>query len=195
MVWLLLLIIASVTFWTLRKYLFRSPSKYLLAFLGSGGHTGEMLSMLSSYQSQTKGLVWTYAYSSDDSLSPKRVPNDSIVYCVPRARRVGQSFLTTIPAAIKALICCFWLVFTLNPRLVLGNGPGTCLLIIVAAKILRITGFVRTRIIYVESMARVNKLSLTGRLIYKLKLADRFVVQWPELKSQYPGTEYMGLLV
>lgn len=173
----------------------RRPAKVCLAFLGSGGHTGEMLSMLASYHSGEEGLCWVYAYSSGDLLSPKKVPSDSAVYCIPRARRVGQSWLTTVPSSMRALASSFWLVLTMNPRIIIGNGPGTCLLVIGAAKALRVVGIVQTRIIYVESMARVNKLSLSGSLAYRLKLTDRFIVQWPELKLRYPLTEYRGLLV
>ena len=35
-----------------------------------------------------------------------------------------------------------------------------------------------TRIIYVESFARVNSLSLSGKLLKRF--VDTFVVQWPE---------------
>jgi beta-1,4-N-acetylglucosaminyltransferase len=49
------------------------------------------------------------------------------------------------------------------------------------------------RIIYVESLARVTALSLSGRMV--LYLADRVLVQWPGLKRKYPRTEYLGILV
>lgn len=44
--------------------------------------------------------------------------------------------------------------------------------------------------VYVESFARVKSLSLTGLIAYYL--VDHFVVQWSELKEQYPSAEYLG---
>ena len=46
------------------------------------------------------------------------------------------------------------------------------------------------RIVFVESLCRVRSLSLTGRLLQHL--ADRALVQWPELAVQHPATQYIG---
>jgi len=54
-------------------------------------------------------------------------------------------------------------------------------------------GFKFVKIIFIESFARVEHLSLTGKILYYL--ADRFLVQWPELKQQYPRSEHLGLLI
>lgn len=50
-------------------------------------------------------------------------------------------------------------------------------------------------IFYVESIARVRKLSLSGLLLYKLRLTDQFVVQWPQLQKKYPRAHYGGRLM
>lgn len=44
-----------------------------------------------------------------------------------------------------------------------------------------------------ESFARVTALSLSGRIL--IWIADRFLVQWPELAKRYPKVEYVGILV
>jgi len=54
-------------------------------------------------------------------------------------------------------------------------------------------GLCRTRIIYVESFARVRSLSLSGKLLYAF--TDRFVVQWPRLAEKYRRAEYHGILI
>ncbi len=51
----------------------------------------------------------------------------------------------------------------------------------------------KTKIVYVESFARVNRLSLSGRIAYLI--ADRFVVQWPQLKTRYPKADYLAPIV
>ena len=47
-----------------------------------------------------------------------------------------------------------------------------------------------TKIIYIESFARVNSGSLTGRLVYPF--ADLFLVQWKALQQIYPKAIYVG---
>lgn len=50
-------------------------------------------------------------------------------------------------------------------------------------------------LIYVESVARVQKLSLTGIILHKLGIVDKFYVQWPGLVEKYKGTEFIGRLM
>ena len=47
-----------------------------------------------------------------------------------------------------------------------------------------------TKVIYIETFARVNDRSLTGRLVYPL--ADLFLVQWESLLELYPKAKYVG---
>ncbi len=46
------------------------------------------------------------------------------------------------------------------------------------------------KIIYIESLARVNTLSGTGKVVYKF--ADKFYVQWESLALKYTKAEYIG---
>jgi beta-1,4-N-acetylglucosaminyltransferase len=50
------------------------------------------------------------------------------------------------------------------------------------------------RIVYVESIARVTSLSLSGRILYAARAADAFFVQWPKLQLRYPRSRYAGRL-
>lgn len=46
------------------------------------------------------------------------------------------------------------------------------------------------KIIYIESFARINNQSLTGKLVYPF--ADLFLVQWESLLKFYPKAKYVG---
>lgn len=46
------------------------------------------------------------------------------------------------------------------------------------------------KVVFIESFARVNTKSITGRLTYKK--ADLFLVQWPEMLDLYPGAKFGG---
>ena len=48
----------------------------------------------------------------------------------------------------------------------------------------------RGKLIYIESFAKVTSPTVTGKLMYKI--ADRFYVQWPQMKKIYPKAIYLG---
>lgn len=112
----------------------------------------------------------------------QEIPEDTVVWRIPRSREVGQSYVSAIAPTLRAVAASFAVVRRLKPDVLLCNGPGTCLPIALAAAVLRCAGIVRTRIIFVESVCRVTSLSLTGRLLYPI--ADEVQVQWPELQQR-----------
>lgn len=75
---------------------------------------------------------------------------------------------------------------------VLCNGPGTCVPLCAAGLLLGILGLKRVLIVYVESICRVETLSLSGKILYYL--SDYFFVQWAPLKDKYPKSIYLGRL-
>lgn len=85
------------------------------------------------------------------------------------------------------------------PNVILTNGPATGAVVVGAAVLLRFVGWKDAagrnvlRTIYVESFARVKRLSLSGRLL--LPVVDRFLVQWRELAKPGSRAEYVGICV
>lgn len=59
-----------------------------------------------------------------------------------------------------------------RPDAILSTGAGLAVPFFVVGKLLR------RRLVYVESVTRIETISLSGRLVYPL--ADRFFVQWPQ---------------
>lgn len=66
---------------------------------------------------------------------------------------------------------------------------------VTCACVMQMLGLNSCRIVYVESICRVESLSLSGKLLYWLYIANDILVQWPELQEKYPRTKYIGLLV
>ena len=62
--------------------------------------------------------------------------------------------------------------------MILYNGPGTCLPLCVIAFLFKVVGIRWSSTFYVESIARVRRLCLSGLLLYKLRMADQFFGQW-----------------
>ncbi|KAI1962333.1 UDP-N-acetylglucosamine transferase subunit [Ophidiomyces ophidiicola] len=156
------------------------------------------------------------------------------IITIPRARKVHQSLLT----APFSTLHCFWMCLLAlrgkhpnqirstvapsqalgYPDLILTNGPGMAVCVIVAARILRrvsrgfITDSPRSgkrgrsrhdkqrrylRTIFIESWARVKTLSLSGKLV--LPIVDRFLVQWSTLEGYQSWNgkkaEYVGQIL
>lgn len=52
----------------------------------------------------------------------------------------------------------------------------------------------RKQTVFIESLARANRLSRTGALMYHLRVARTFIVQWPALQQLYPRS-HLGTLL
>ena len=50
--------------------------------------------------------------------------------------------------------------------------------------------FGKKKLIYIESFAKVTSATQSGKLLYRY--ADRFFVQWPQMKEIFPNAEYLG---
>ena len=71
-----------------------------------------------------------------------------------------------------------------RPIAVISTGAGLAVPFLLVARLRGIVG------VYIESLARVSELSLSGRISYRL--AREFLVQWPELATRYPRARYEG---
>ncbi|XP_042227437.1 UDP-N-acetylglucosamine transferase subunit ALG14 homolog [Homarus americanus] len=176
-----------------------------LVVLGSGGHTGEMLKMVATLDPFCYSPR-VYVVAATDAISLKRLSqmeerlqvnsggeDQFIVEVVPRTREVGQSWTSTTVTAVWAFIFSVLIVARHRPSLILTNGPGTCVPVCISAVLFRILGICQARVVFIESLCRVQSLSLSGRMLYRI--TDDFIVQWPQLKDKYPRSKYMGRLV
>ncbi|EMP30807.1 UDP-N-acetylglucosamine transferase subunit ALG14 like protein [Chelonia mydas] len=82
---------------------------------------------------------------------------------------------------------------TFSNSQILCNGPGTCVPVCISALLLEILALKKVIIVYVESICRVETLSLSGKILYYF--SDYFIVQWPALKTKYPKSIYLGRIV
>lgn len=168
----------------------------------TGGHTAEILTLLERFNLE-KYTPRQYVVAATDSLSAKKATafeqssgqqHAFSIVTIPRSREVGQSFVSSVATTLYALLYAVHAVFVFRPDLLMLNGPGTGLPVVLGAVLARLIGIASTKVVYVESVARVTRLSLTGKLIYWLFLSDKFFVQWEDLKTAYPRTIYAGRL-
>lgn len=173
-----------------------------LIVMGSGGHTSEMLRIVGGLNLK-RYTPRVYVSASGDKMSKEKVKvfeksNGTLgtvavtIRTIPRARQVLQSYVTSVFTTLAAILSSCFLVFSSRPDLVLCNGPGTCIPVCFWAYLLKFFVLRDTKIVYVESLCRVQRLSLSGLLLYYLCIADYVYVQWPRLKELYPRAHFIG---
>lgn len=135
------------------------------------------------------------------------------VKLVPRARKIHQPLYTTPFSALWCLLGCFRALYEIArdsrvtdgqyPDAIITNGPATAVIFILAATILKFLAVAplwSMKVIYVESWARVKTLSLSGKILLKAGICERFIVQWETLARAINGkgrkkVEWEGFLV
>ena len=76
----------------------------------------------------------------------------------------------------------FYYILKFRPRVFLSTGASAAVPFSLVSKL------IGTKVIFVESLSRVNMPSLTGRIMYGI--ADEFYVQWPNLRKIFPKALY-----
>jgi beta-1,4-N-acetylglucosaminyltransferase len=179
------LLLTLLVWYARRTAASRAAIKTLVVF-GSGGHTAEMCVMLKALNDMYAPLAYVAATtdttSAASAVAQHAISPATVLQRIPRSREVGQSYLSAVISTARSVLASFALVARLRPQLVLCNGPGTCLPICAAAWILTIIGVCRTRVCFVESVCRVETMSVTGRILYYSRIADSILVQWPRLQ-------------
>ncbi|KAL5207870.1 hypothetical protein ABZP36_032305 [Zizania latifolia] len=163
----------------------------------TGGHTAEMMNVVTALRKDRFTPRYYIAALSDNmSLQKAQVYEQSLVRVeadkeetlenaqfmqIYHSREVGQSYITSIATTLLATLHAMWLIITIRPQVV-------CFLF-------KVLGLGWSSIFYIESIARVKKLSLSGLLLYKLRIADPSIVQWLQLQQKYPRANYAGRLM
>jgi beta-1,4-N-acetylglucosaminyltransferase len=162
----------------------------LLIILGAGGHTRQMLRLVELLGDEYE---YHYVVADYDTVSAHKITRPGPVYRVlqPREKRQGMTegagtVLRKLPMALRQA----WQVLDrAQPDAIIGAGPSLQIPFALLARLRRIPH------IFIESASRPETLTFTGRLIYHLRLADRFYVQWEHHLARYPRARYAGRLL
>lgn len=179
-----------------------APCKTIIC-IGSGGHTTEMLTLVSSLDFKKYAPRYYFLAKSDttslakiEELEEKKAGDEKTDYYIkniPRSRVVHQSYFTSIFTTIFSIIYSIPLVFKIRADLILCNGPGTCIPICALGFLLKSFLITDTRIVFIESFCRTKTFSLSGKIL--TYFADNFLVQWPNLKNKLKRADYIGQLM
>lgn len=146
-----------------------------IAFLASsGGHLEEISCLYPIAREYDSFLV------TEEGGQEKTLWGDRCIK-VPQINRKQKDFLI---AFIKLFIKARKILKSEKPDVVISTGALMTYPFCVVAKRLG------AKVIYIESFARVDSASLTGKLM-KNK-ADLFLVQWEDTLKYFPKAEYIG---
>lgn len=144
-------------------------SKKIGFICSSGGHLTEALSTIEAFEGRDVFLI------VHDFPSLKQIQLDKVRRIYRLSIVLGYSswiaVLLTAFANLFQLIRIFWIE---RPSILFSTGAEIAIPAFYIGKI-----FFRTKLIFLESLARVNALSYTGKLLYPI--VDLFLVQWPQL--------------
>lgn len=162
-----------------------SQRKVRICFAGSGGgHLRQLLQLIPEFPDQDYSIL-----TERTSLSLSIVgdhPTRFVEYFHFGQRDV-DGWPTFIASGLKNMLGTFWQFTRVKPDVVISTGSGSVLGTIV------LNWLFRRKIVYIESIARVDQPSLFGRMV--ARFTDLFLVQWRPLESQYEAAKYCDPLI
>ena len=152
--------------------------KNVMFISSTGGHLNEMM--------QLKELFKKYDYyivteKTKSNLNLKNKYKNRVSFLIFGTK----DHMLTYP--FKLLANCFkslYIYLKVHPDYIITTGAHTAGPMCCIGKILG------SKIIYIESFANITTKTITGKLLYPI--ADKFIVQWDEMKKLYPDAVVGG---
>lgn len=101
-------------------------------------------------------------------------------------RQVNRKEIILIPNMIFILLKSIYIFIKEKPDVIISTG------VLAAIPMLFLGHFMKKKVIYIESFAKIKDPTMTGKLIYKNHIADQFYVQWESMLEYYPDAIYLG---
>ncbi len=152
--------------------------KKVIFISSTGGHLSELMQLKSIFKKYDYHII---TEKNDTTLKLKEDYGNRINYLVYGARNYMFSYMFKFPYNIlKSLV----LYLKIRPDVIVTTGAHTAVPICYIAKLFK------KKIIFIETFARVNSQSMSGRMINKI--ADVFLVQHEEMVDVYEHAIYKG---
>ncbi len=154
--------------------------KKVLFISSTGGHLKELLQLKKLFGKYDSYLI---TEKTDSTKKLKDEYKEKMGYMVFGTK----DHMLTYP--FKLLANCFISVYyfiKIRPKYIVTTGTHT------AGPICYLGKIFGSKIIYIETMANINRKTQTGKLIYPI--ADLFIVQWKSMLKIYPKAVYGGFI-
>lgn len=145
----------------------------ILFTCSSGGHLEELL-QLQEIIMENESYLFT-------EKNQKKLKEFKKVYTVKQINRKEKRFGLNF---LKLFFLSYKIIKEIQPSIIISTGALVTVPICIIGKMNHI------KIIYIESFARIDKPSLTGKIMYKF--ADIFIVQWKDLLKYFPKAKFWG---
>ncbi|TSO25674.1 PssD/Cps14F family polysaccharide biosynthesis glycosyltransferase [Lactobacillus sp. LL6] len=139
----------------------------------SGGHLEELL-QLNSIIIDNESYILT-------EKNKKNLSKFKKVFLLNQINRKEKSFFMHF---LKLFFISSKIYRRIKPDTIISTGALVTVPICIIGKLHH------KKIIYIESFARINTPSLTGKIMYKF--ADEFIVQWEDMLKYFPKAHYWG---
>lgn len=158
----------------------------IMVIIGSGGHTWEIINIISKLQWENYLPIYIIGYSDYFSLNDiiyfeKKFERKFFYERIIRPRE-HHHYTYSITVFFRTIYCflkSFQLILRHKPDYILANGPSICVPIILCGWFLKKLKYINTKILFIESAARVNSLSISAKLIRNY--VDNMFGCWKEL--------------
>lgn len=149
--------------------------KKICLISSSGGHYEQLL-MLNKLSEIYNTFIVTEKtkYNREDK---------KIKYYIPQVNRKEILFILKI---IVILFKSLNIFIKEKPDVIISTG------VLSAIPMMVIGHLFKKKVIYIESFAKISSPTMTGKFIYKHKIADRFYVQWESMLEFYPEAVFEG---
>ena len=138
----------------------------------SGGHLNHLYLLKSFWEDKER--FWA-TFDREDSRS--MLKNETVYPLYYPSNRSVKALLINTFRAVKILR-------KEKPDLIISSGAAPAIPFFYIGKLMG------ARLIYIEVFDRINQATITGKICYKV--ADRFIVQWEEMKDIYPNAINLG---
>lgn len=138
-----------------------------------GGHLTEVRELIPAYATDSHFYVL-----NDKAMLPQDMQGRT--YFITHSERDWKFLLNLWEA--------FFILRSERPTAILSTGAGPAVPFAIVGRYL-----FGTRVIFVETMTRVDHPSMTAKLMYHI--AHDFFYQWPQLAKYFPNGKFGGLLI
>lgn len=150
----------------------------ILLVSSDGGHLAQILEL--------KELFERYDYLLVTEKAPSTVPlsqhyNVKFVRARPEGKNRKLGFYISL---LQNSFTSLLILLTQRPKVIITTGSHTAIPFCLLGKMMGI------KVVWILSYARINSKAASANLIYPL--ADRFLVQWPNMKNLYKNSIYLG---
>lgn len=146
-----------------------------------GGHFEEMMNLMDAFEGHEILIV------TNKTEATLNLPFKTNYAYRPNKFLMNSGLFGQIICVIINFIIIFKFLVKERPNLIISTGSGATIPIFYLSKIM----FINT--IFIESMARINDISLTGKIVYPV--SGVFLVQWESLLPKYKKAKFWGRII